>query len=186
MILHGNDPTTQPSFSMGNRAGRALWNAVWLLLFRPSPRPLHAWRAMLLRLFGARIGAHAHVYPGARIWAPWNLEIGHHVGIADGATLYNLAPIVIGDYSVVSQGAHLCCGSHDYNSRNFQLIAHPIRIGAHAWLCADVFLAPGVTVAEGGVVGARSVVTRSLESPWTVYAGNPCRSTGKHRTAHHP
>jgi putative colanic acid biosynthesis acetyltransferase WcaF len=107
--------------------------------------------------------------------------VGHHVGVADGVTLYNMAPIVIGDYSVVSQGAHLCCGSHDYNSPTFQLYAKPIMLGAHVWVCAEAFLAPGVTVAPGCVVGARAVVTTSLDSPWTVYAGNPCRTTGKRR-----
>ena len=70
MILPGNDPTTQPSFSLGNRVARAAWGVAWLLLFRPSPRVAHAWRRALLRLFGARIGAHVHVYPGARTWAP--------------------------------------------------------------------------------------------------------------------
>ncbi len=39
MILQDNDPFTQPSFSLGNRAARALWGVVWLLLFRPSPGP---------------------------------------------------------------------------------------------------------------------------------------------------
>jgi putative colanic acid biosynthesis acetyltransferase WcaF len=181
MILQGNDPTTQPSFSLRNRIGRALWHTTWLLLFRPSPRPLHAWRAALLRLFGAKLGVDAHVYPAARIWAPWNLEVGHHVGIADGVTLYSMARIVVGDYSVISQGAHLCCGSHDYNSPTFQLFAKPITLGAHVWVCAEAFLSPGVTVAEGCVIGARSMVTRSLDSPWTVYAGNPCQTTGKRR-----
>ena len=178
-ILQGTDPTTQPSFTLRNRAARALWNLTWLLLFRPSPRPLHAWRAFLLRLFGARVGRHAHVYPAVKVWAPWNLHIGSHVGIADGVTLYSMEAITIGDHAVVSQGAHLCCGSHDYNSPSFQLFAKPIVLEPYVWVCAESFLGPGVRVTEGSVVGARSVVTRSLEVPWTVYAGTPCKEVGR-------
>lgn len=179
MILQGTDPTTGPSFSLGNRMARALWQLVWLLLFRPSPRPLHRWRAMLLRLFGAELGAHAHLYPSVKVWAPWNLSIGSHVGIADGVTLYSMARITIGDRCVISQGAHLCCGTHDYNSKNFQLVAHPITLNANVWVCAEAFLAPGVEVAEGAVIGARSVVTKNLVDAWTVYAGVPCRPVAK-------
>ena len=174
MIIQGNDSFTQPSFPLSHRARRQAWNLVYALLFRLSPRPCHAWRARLLTLFGARLGKDCHVYPGVRVWAPWNLRLGDHVGIADGVTLYSMDVITIGDRAVISQGAYLCCGTHDYESPNMQLTAKPITIGRRAWICAEVFIHPGVSVPEGAVVGARSVVTRSLDEPWAVYAGNPC------------
>lgn len=174
MILKDIDPTSQPSFSLGNRLARLTWSLVYVFLFRPSPRPLHAWRAFLLRCFGAKVGAGCHVYGKARIWAPWNLELGERVGVADDAILYSMGPIVLGDYAVVSQGAHLCAGSHDYNSPNFQLYAKPIRVGAKAWICAEAFVLPGVEIPEGAVIGARAVVPKSLAEPWAVYAGHPC------------
>jgi putative colanic acid biosynthesis acetyltransferase WcaF len=186
MILPGNDPATQPSFSLGNRVARATWGAVWLLLFRTSPRPAHAWRRALLRLFGARLGAHVHVYPGARIWAPWQLEIGDRVGVGDGATLYNMGPLRIGHDAVVSQGAHLCGGTHDIHSRNFQLVARAIDIGPHAWVCADAFVGPGVRIAPGCVVGARSVVMKSIAEPWTVWAGHPAQRVSTRQTEASP
>jgi putative colanic acid biosynthesis acetyltransferase WcaF len=173
VILDGVESSRQASFSFGNRIGRLLWNAVWLLLFRPSPRPLHAWRAALLRAFGARIGRGVHVYPGVRIWAPWQLEIGDEVGIGDGVILYSMARITIGDRCVISQGAHLCCGSHDIDSANFQLIALPIALAPFVWVCADAFIGPGVTIAEGVVVGARAVLCKSAPQPWVVWKGNP-------------
>lgn len=173
MIIENNNPYSEPSFSLGNRIARQVWSVVWLLFFRPSPRPFHAWRNFLLKVFGASIGRGTHVYPGARIWAPWNLETGVYVGIADGVIVYNMDRVTIGDFSVVSQGGHLCGGSHDYNSKNFQLYARPIVIGKHVWLCADSFVAPGVTVADGVVVGARSVVTKPLADEWSVYVGQP-------------
>ena len=173
MILQNNDPTVGPSFSLGNRIARALWNTVWLVLFFPSPRPLHFWRRWLLQLFGAQIGHHVHIHGSVRIWAPWQLRIGNFVGIGEGAHLYNMAPLHIGDYCVVSQGAHLCGGSHAIDSPNFQLIARPITLGNHVWVCADAFVGLGVAVAEGCVLGARSVTVKSIVKPWTVWAGNP-------------
>lgn len=173
MIIQGNDPYTQPSFSLGNRMARGLWGVVWLLFFRPSPRPLHAWRRLLLRLFGAKLGRHVHVYPDVKVWAPWQLIIGDRVGIADGVKLYNMALMDIEDNCVVSQGAHLCGGTHDIDSANFQLVVKPIKLEKYVWVCAEAFIGPGVTIAEGCVLGARAVVVKSIAEPWSVWAGNP-------------
>src|SRR5688572_5295020 len=93
---------TGPSFSFGNRLARAGWNLCWAVLFRPSPRPFHAWRSLLLRLWGAKLGARCHIYPRAVVWAPWNLVCGDEVGVGDGAILYNQAPITLGRRCVVS------------------------------------------------------------------------------------
>lgn len=177
-LRQGIDPRREATFTFGNRFRRTLWGVVYAVLFRPSPRPFHAWRAFLLRAFGARIGAGCHVYAKARVWAPWNLELGEEVGIADDVNLYTMAPIAIGERAVISQGAHLCTGTHDYEDPNFRLYAKPIRIGAEAWVCAEAFVGPGVEVGEGAVVGARAVVTRNVE-PWTVCAGNPAKAIRK-------
>ena len=174
-VIAGANPIFGPAFTVRNRIGRALWGIAYVLAFRPSPRPLHAWRALLLRAFGARLGRHVHVYPRAQIWAPWNLEIGDWVAVADGVNVYNMATIRIGDYSMVSAGTHLCGGSHDADSANFQLVAKPITIAPYVWICAEAFIAPGVNVPEGAVIAARAVVTRSPSNSWTVYAGVPAR-----------
>jgi putative colanic acid biosynthesis acetyltransferase WcaF len=175
MIIQNNDPYREPSFTLKNRLIRQVWNTVWLFLFRLSPRSFHFWRLFLLRLFGAQIGDGCHVYPNVKVWAPWNVILGNFVGVADGVTLYSMEKINIGDYAIISQGAHLCGGTHDYNSKNFQLVAKPITIGKYAWICAEAFIHPGVELPDGVVIGARSVVTKSVTSPWGVYAGNPCR-----------
>ncbi|MFT3735916.1 MAG: colanic acid biosynthesis acetyltransferase WcaF [Rhodocyclaceae bacterium] len=173
MTLQDNDPFTQASFSLGSRIRRGLWCLVEATLFRLSPRPLHVWRACLLRLFGAQLGKHVHVYPGATIWAPWNLQAGDFVGIADGVTLYNIAEIRIGSYCVVSQDAFLCTGSHDIDSKNFQLTSSPIVLEPYVWVCARAFVGPGVQLAEGCVLGAQGVLMYSVQQSWTVWSGNP-------------
>lgn len=174
MIKQGINSYTQASFSLKNRLGRAIWGLVYVLLFRPSPKPFHGYRSFILKLFGAKLGKHCHVYPKARIWAPWNLEMADYAGMANDVNCYNMAKIYLGEKVIVSQGTHLCSGSHDYEDPNFQLYALPISVFNQAWLCADSFIGPGVEIGEGCVIGARSVVTKNMPE-WIVCAGNPCK-----------
>lgn len=179
VILKDIDPYTQPSFSLKNRLARLVWAIVYTLFFQTSPRPFHAWRAFLLRCFGAKLGKGCHVYPKAKIWAPWNLVMEDHAGMADNVNCYSIAVISLGKKVVVSQGTFLCTGTHDYEDPSFQLYAKPIYVGDNAWLCAECFIHPGITIGEGTVIGARSVVTKDMPA-WKVCAGNPCKPI-KHR-----
>jgi putative colanic acid biosynthesis acetyltransferase WcaF len=168
----GADAYTRPAFPLSNRLRRLLWNIVWLLLFRPSPRPLHAWRAMLLRLFGAKLGPDCHFYPAAKVWAPWNLVCADHVAAGDGVEIYNPAPIQIDSHVILSQDCYLCGATHDYNDPEFPLLAYTMRVERYAWICARASVTPGVRVGEGAVLGLGAVATHDLK-PWTVYSGNP-------------
>ncbi len=168
--------------SAGNRLGRALWGVVWLLLFRPSPRPLHAWRRLLLTLFGARIGRGARIYASARIWAPWNLTMGEHSVLGDHVDCYAVDRIELGPHCVVSQYGFLCAATHDPDQPSFPLITKPIRIGRGAWVAADAFIGPGVTVGDGAVVGARASVFKDVP-PGAIVGGNPARLIRMRRTA---
>ena len=115
------DPYLRPAFPRRDRWKRAAWNACRLLLYRISPRPMHAWRSMLLRAFGAKMGPNCHFYPGSRVWAPWNLICADQVTAADGVEIYNPAPVNLGSHVVLSQGAYLCAATHDYNEPSFPL-----------------------------------------------------------------
>jgi putative colanic acid biosynthesis acetyltransferase WcaF len=128
----------------------------------------------LLRLFGARLGKDCHIYPGARIWAPWNLECADTVGIDDGAVIYNMALVRLGSHSVVSQDALLCTATHDIDDPDFPLRHAPITLGARAWVCARAVVCPGVSLGEGAVLGISAVATRDLAA-WTVHGGIPAR-----------
>lgn len=121
MIKQGINPYKQASFSLKNRLARAIWGVVYVLFFRLSPRPFHGHRAFILKLFGAKLGKNCHVYPTAKIWAPWNLEMDDQAGVGPNVNLYNMAKIKIGKKAVISQGSHLCTGTHDYTDPNFQL-----------------------------------------------------------------
>jgi putative colanic acid biosynthesis acetyltransferase WcaF len=168
------DPYLRASTTLANRAARALWQVIYVALFRPSPRPLHAWRAFLLRLFGAQLGTHAHIYPRARIWAPWNLRAEDVVAIADDAVVYNPAPISLGSHCVISEQAYLCGASHDYHDPAFPMVSAPIVIERYAWICARASVQMGVTVREGAILGLGAVATADLEA-WSIYVGVPAR-----------
>lgn len=165
---------TAPTFTLANRLFRLLFAVSWLLLCRWTPVPLHAWRAIVLRAFGAKLAAGVAIYPDVRIWHPANLEMGEAATLGPRVNCYAMARIVLGRRAIVSQGAHLCAGSHDIDDPRFPLVARPIVVGERAWVAAEAFVGPGVSIGDGAVLGARGVTMKSLE-PWSVYAGNPAR-----------
>jgi|SRR5450432_1093642 len=170
-----NDNTyTGPSFSLRNRILRAIWNIFYVIFFKFSPKPFHSWRSFLLRLFNAKVGKGVHIYPGVKIWAPWNLELEDECCVANGAILYSQNKIFLGQRSIISQGVHICTGTHDYTKKGHPLISFPIYIGAKSWIAAEAFIHPGISIGEGTVIGARAVVTKNMP-PWMICSGNPCR-----------
>lgn len=170
---HSRLPALQP-ITNRDRARRGLWRLVWFLLFRPSPIVIHGWRRLLLRFFGARIGKGSHIYPSAKIFAPWNLRMGKLSCLADGVDCYNVAPITLGDFALVSQRVFLCTASHNYEVPSMPLTGAPIVLDDYVWVTSEVFVAPGVRFGEGAVALARAVVTNDVPA-WTVVAGNPAR-----------
>ena len=160
-------------YSRGETVRRVLW-AFGKLFFRFSPRPCFGWRRTVLRCFGASVGKQVNTYPSTRIYFPWNLTVGDWSAIGEDVLIYNLGPVTLGQKVTISHRAHLCAGTHDYTQLDLPLLKPPIVIGNQAWICADAFVGPGVTVGEGAVVGARAVVVKVVE-PWTVVAGNPAR-----------
>ena len=168
--------------SIANKAGRLLWTIVWMLLFRMTPEFLNAWRAFLLRCFGARIGRRCKIDPSLHVWAPWNLAIGNDCRIEYQVECYSIDSIVIGNRVVVGRHAYLCGASHDPDDIRLQLTHAPIQIADDAWIGAKAFIRPGITVGKGGVVTACAVVTRDVE-PWTIVAGSPGRFVRKRELA---
>jgi putative colanic acid biosynthesis acetyltransferase WcaF len=152
---------------------RILW-AFCGALFRFSPPPFHGWRRFVLRCFGARIGRGVRIYPSTQVTFPWNLSIADHVIVGPDVKLYALATISIESHVLVSQGAHLCAGSHDYRQPNLPNAHAPIRVEGGTWIAADAFIGPGVTIGAGSVVGARAVVVRDVPAG-SVVVGNPAR-----------
>ena len=168
------DPYLRPSFPLSQQLRRVAWNLCWLLLYRPSPRPLHGWRSFLLRFFGAQMGPDCHFYPSSKVWAPWNLVCGDVVALADGAEIYNPWTVTLGSHSTISQQAYVCTASHDVDDPAFPMVGAPVTIGDHAWICARAAVLPGVSLGPGAVLALGSIATHDL-AQWTLYAGAPAR-----------
>lgn len=100
--------------------------------------------------------------------------MGDYSCLSENVDCYSVDYIIIGDQAVISQGAFLCCATHDISSPIMELIYKPITIGPQAWVAARAFIGPGVTIGDGAVVAACAVVTKDVE-PWTVVGGNPAR-----------
>ena len=175
-------PGNLPVPDLGNYSARgftrgrpAIVEALWILvqaLFVSSSLPGSGHRRLLLRAFGARIGAGVVLKPRIRVKFPWRLTIGEHSWIGEDAWIDNLAEVTIGADCCISQGAYLCTGSHDWASPGFDLITRAITLEPGVWIAARATVGPGVTAGRGAVLGMASAATRDLD-PWTVYAGVP-------------
>lgn len=98
--------------------------------------------------------------------------------LGDYVDCYNVAKISLEEKAVVSQYSYLCTATHDFDSETHPLMVAPILIGARAWIAADCFIAPGVTIGNGSVVLARSTVLKDTD-PWWVYGGYPALAKRK-------
>lgn len=149
-----------------------IWFIVSRLMFEtriPLPSQL---KVVVLRLFGAEIGKSVVIKPSVKIKYPWQLVIGDFCWVGECVWLDNLGRIAIGSNCCISQGAYFCTGNHDYKSASFDLRVGDIYVGDSTWIGAKAVLCPGVTVPEGVILAASSVLTKSIKVPG-VYQGNP-------------
>lgn len=161
--------------SLRHQMIRLMWGVVWPAgtWFLPRSAGM-GWKRMLLRAFGARVASTANVYSSARVYYPANLVMEDYSCLASDVDCYNVAPITIGEQATVSQGAYLCTASHDITDPKNHLVTAPIVVESQAWIGAKAYVAMGVTIGEGAVVGATASVYKDVE-PWTVVGGNPAK-----------
>ncbi len=163
---------------------RAIWNVVYVLLFRPFPTLLFwPWRWCLLKMFGADVSYKANVYSSVKIWAPWNLKVAKGSCLGPHVICYNQAMVKLGENATVSQYAYLCTAGHapdEMLSANNGLIIAPISIGKNAWIGTRAFVGMGVAIGDGAIVGATASIYKDVE-PWTVVGGNPAKVIKKRK-----
>ena len=161
-VADRTEPVHSSPWTLRQRVARQAWFIVQGTLFRFSFYNSFRWRRLLLRSFGATLGANVRVRPSVRVDVPWNLTIGANSSVGDHAILYCLGRVTLGRHVTISQYAHLCAGTHETNTRRMLLLRPPISIGDDAWVATDVFVGPGVTIGAGTLVGARSNVFSDL------------------------
>ena len=168
-------------WSVAERVKMLLWIVVERLFLRPTPKFMNGWRLMWLRAFGCIIDGTPFVHPSSTIKIPWQLTLHDRAAIAPGVEVYNLGHVTLGARCVVSQYVYLCGGTHDLADPMLPLLVGDITIGEEAFVGAKALILPGVTIGNGTVIGAGSVVAKDAPD-WMICAGNPCRPI-KPRTA---
>ena len=151
-----------------------------------------------------KIGSNTKVYPTAKICYPEKISIGDNVIIDDFVFISARNGINIGDYvhiglnsvitgsgkvslesfSGLSSGVKLFTSSELFDGDNLtnptipsqfrNIKTGPIVISKHAVICANTVIMPNVTIGEGSIIGAQSIVTKSV-APWGIYQGIPLR-----------
>ena len=159
-------------YTLQEKVWRLLWAITQHTLFRFSFHTWDKWRIFLLRSYGADVDYSCMVRRTVRVECPWNLVVGRNSCLGDGAIVYCLGKVTIGERVSVSQQVHICAGTHDYTKEDMPLLRPPVTIENDVWLAADAFVGPNVTVRESAILGARGVAMRDLDAN-TIYAGNP-------------
>ena len=174
-----------PGFRGRSEVAVQLWWLVQATVFHWSPQFSYGFRRWLLRCFGAKVGRGVVIRPTVTITYPWKVSLGDYAWVGDDVVLYSLGEIEIGAHSVVSQSSYLCAADHDYTQPDFPIRARKITIGPEAWVAADVFVAPGVTIGQGAVIGARSSVFKDMPVGMVCF-GYPCVPVTKRVMADQP
>ncbi|MFK7832123.1 MAG: WcaF family extracellular polysaccharide biosynthesis acetyltransferase [Winogradskyella sp.] len=155
-----------------------LWWIVEKTIFAWSPQFFYGWRRFLLRSFGAKIGKKVLIRPSAKFTYPWKISIGDYTWIGEDCTLYSLGNITIGKHVAVAHGVYFNTGLHDYTKASFDIDNKAIIIKDEAWITNDVYIAPGVEIGKGCVIGARSNVFKNMPEGFICY-GNPANAIKK-------
>ncbi len=151
---------------------RGVWLLVCELVFANPLVIPYRLKVALLRTFGAQMGSNVIIKPRARVKYPWRLSVADNCWIGEAAWIDNMEDVAIGANAVVSQGAYLCTGNHDWSDPGMGLMPSPIHIGEGAWVGAFARVGPGVTLAPGSVLVLGAVALRDTE-PMGIYSGNP-------------
>jgi putative colanic acid biosynthesis acetyltransferase WcaF len=153
---------------------RTLWYFANALFFINPLFPFRSPKPALLRLFGAAVGKGVVIHPGVNIKFPWKLTIGDHSWIGQRVWLDNLDRLTIGSHVVISQGAMIIQGSHDYKRIDYPTYSKPVVLENGCWVGAGAIVTLGVTLRSHAVLAAGSVATKDLE-PYTIHQGNPAQ-----------
>lgn len=172
--IFSQQTSVESPWSLKFKIKMLLWEFVWVIFCSWTPKPANPWRIFWLEIFGCKIYGKPFVHQRARIQIPWNLILHDRACLGDRANAYSLGIIEIFEHATVGQEVYLCTGTHAFDKPAKNLITSPIYIRKNAFLGARSFIMPGIEIGENAIVGACSVVTKSVPSNMTV-KGNPAK-----------
>lgn len=146
------------------------------LLLELLPHPVRFW---IFKALLARLGADSMIDYQTYFRYPWKVSIGKGVWINRGCEFYGSmlagnAHITIGDHCALGPRVRLLSATHNYRKLDLPDEAGNITVGHHVWIGAGATVLPGVTIGDGAIVAAASVVTRDV-APYSIVAGSPAR-----------
>lgn len=105
-----------------------------------------------------------------------NIHLGQRVYFNFNCVVLDVCEVRIGDFTLIGPAVQIYTATHPLEAklRRTREFAKPITIGSDVWIGGGAILCPGVTIGDRTVIGAGSVVTKSLPAG-VVAAGNPCR-----------
>ena len=144
----------------------ALWNHLF------NKVPLYWFRYVVAKyLYGLKIGK-SSIHYGVIFFSPWRISIGDNTNIQMNCLLDGRGDLHIGNNVDLTIGVKVFTEQHDVNAPDYDTIKKEVRINDHAVIGSYALLLPGITIGEGAVVAAGSVVPKNVP-PYVVVAGNP-------------
>ncbi|WP_462152104.1 WcaF family extracellular polysaccharide biosynthesis acetyltransferase [Pseudoalteromonas xiamenensis] len=156
----------------GSKFKIAIWYIVSRCFFRTSLPFPSFFKVIILRLFGSKIGASVVIKPNVVIKYPWFLEVGKQVWIGEDVWIDNLCSVKIESNVIISQGAYLLTGNHDFTKSTFDLRLGAICLKQGSWVGAKSIVCPSTILFENAVLCAGSIATSDLLTNG-IYQGNP-------------
>jgi maltose O-acetyltransferase len=153
---------------------------LWLVRYNAALALPVSERHALLSERLARVGAGSVIRPPFFCDYGFNIRLGDGVFLNFNCIILDVVEVSIGDRTQIGPAAQILTADHprDANTRREGLeFGRPVRIGCDVWIGAAAIILPGVTIGNGAVIGAGSVVTRDVGVHQTV-AGNPARRIG--------
>jgi acetyltransferase-like isoleucine patch superfamily enzyme len=163
---------------------RKLWEHAGVVFFNHffTHFPSHRVRQAVLRLWGAKIGPESAIFRGTTVLGIAGIRIGEASVIGFRCLLDGRGGLSIGDNVVIASDVHFIAGHHLPNSDDFGYVLEPTIVEDYAWIASRATVLEGITVGRGAVVGACSLVRRSVE-PMQIAAGIPAKPVAVRRSA---
>lgn len=162
-------------------------NESLFIFFRYTPGSIGLGiRYCLVKNLAKKCGEDVLIFPGVFLTYLEQMVLGSNISIHEGANIGAGGGLSIGNDVMISQGTSILTQEHDYIQteipmRNAKLIPRSVHIGNDVWIGAHSIITAGVSVADGSVIGAGSVVTKDIP-PYAVAYGVPAR-VAKYRKA---